>query len=328
MDQSNPSDSCDQSLSCDNDVTPSGWGSGFSLWEEQCFREAEDTADQERQIISEREAINQRLWMLFQASACSIAQLYKGKCLTCASHTTTHSSLPTDRTHGQSMWQPFQMAASSVTTLYRECYESQKKMGELCVQSGVQRRNRELMSWLKKRKRTAPIKQEELIAFICGKKHHVPHGRSPRRTADRDSYTFSSGSAASVFAAAAADQRLHHSRSPPQTLSCLSLSDSAAPDVGSGVVDADATDLQPFRDALALSSLTTAAAAATAANATSGSRKNRIFAQFSSSNPADLVELNAFMSEEFTRNMDSKKRSFPTNDVVMSSPTHKKPKFL
>lgn len=79
MDQSNPSDGCDQSLSCDNDSPPSGWGSGFSLWEEQCLREVEETADQERQILSERDAINQRLWLLFQASACSIAQLYKGK---------------------------------------------------------------------------------------------------------------------------------------------------------------------------------------------------------------------------------------------------------
>lgn len=220
------------------------------------------------------------------------------------------------------MWQPFQTAASNVTTMFRECLESQKKMGDLWAQSGVQRRNREMLSWLKKRKRGA-IRQEELIAFICGKKHHLA-GRSPRRVpADRESLTFSSsGPTASAFAAAA-DQRLHHSRSPPQTFSCLSLSD---PPADSGPVpDADSTDLQPFRDALALSSLTTASATVTSST---GGRKNRIFAQFSSPNPADLQELNAFMSEEFTRNMDSKKRPFPMNDVVMSSPTHKKPKFL
>lgn len=83
MDHSNHGfDGCDQSLSsCDNDSnTPSsGWGSGFSLWEEQCFREVEDSADQERHIASEKEAVSQRLWLLFQASACSVAQLYKGK---------------------------------------------------------------------------------------------------------------------------------------------------------------------------------------------------------------------------------------------------------
>ena len=72
---------CDQTLSsCDMDSNAaSGWGSGFSLWEQQFSREAEDVADQERQILSEREAVDQRLWLLFQASACSIAQLYKGK---------------------------------------------------------------------------------------------------------------------------------------------------------------------------------------------------------------------------------------------------------
>ena len=77
---SRPFDACDQTLNpCDKDASAaSGWGSGFSLWEQECFREAEDSADQERQILTERDAINHRLWLLFQASACSIAQLYKG----------------------------------------------------------------------------------------------------------------------------------------------------------------------------------------------------------------------------------------------------------
>ena len=155
-------------------------------------------------------------------------------------------------------------------------------------------------------------------------RQEAPCGTRPISAPSRcgqESLNFSSGPAASVFAAAT-DQRLHRSRSPPQTFSCLSLTDSAPAD--SSAVDADATDLQPFRDALALSSLTTAASATV--TSASGNRKNRIFAQFGSPNAAE--ELNAFMSEEFTRNMDSKKRSFPMNDVVMSSPTHKKPKFL
>jgi hypothetical protein len=74
MDQSNPSD--DPSHISDSEVQSSGWTSG--LWEEECFRAVEDSADQERQIQLERDAVNQRLWLLFQASACSIAQLYKG----------------------------------------------------------------------------------------------------------------------------------------------------------------------------------------------------------------------------------------------------------
>jgi hypothetical protein len=211
------------------------------------------------------------------------------------------------------MWLPFQTAASNVTNMFRECQESQKRMSDMWTQSGVQRRNREIMSWIKKRKR-APIRQEDLIAFICGKKHHLS-ARSPRRLAASEPLSFTSSSGAS-------DQRLHHSRSPPQTLSCLSLSDSAV--TAAADCEDAATDLQPFRDALALSSLTTASA--TVSSGLSG-RKNRIIAQFSGPDAAEnLQELNAFMSEEFTRNMDSKKR--PHNDVVMSSPTHKKPKFL
>lgn len=48
----------------------------FSLWEDQCIREAEEA---ESQFNSDLEANNHRLWIHFQASACSIAQLYKGK---------------------------------------------------------------------------------------------------------------------------------------------------------------------------------------------------------------------------------------------------------
>lgn len=42
-------------------------------------------------------------------------------------------------------------------------------------------------------------------------------------------------------------------------------------------------------------------------------------------NSSSLAELNAFITEEFTRNV-AQKRSAST-DVLMDSPTHKKPKF-
>lgn len=57
----------------------SNWGSTFSLWEEECMREAETSIDVESHLTSEKDSINHRLWLLFQASACSIAQLYKGR---------------------------------------------------------------------------------------------------------------------------------------------------------------------------------------------------------------------------------------------------------
>lgn len=344
MEPGNPFTGSHSLSSCDKDSdSPAGWGSGFSLWEEQCFREAEDSVDQERQLVSEKDAINQRLWLLFQSSACSIAQLYRGMITVCRNNDPL-TSLSPDRAHGQSMWLPFQVAASNVTTLYRECVESQKKMNELCAQAGAQRRNRELLSWLKKRKRGL-IRQEELVAFICGKnsgkERHDRHSncRSPRRVTSGDPFTCT-GSSPSHFPATPSagfvpDHRLHHSRSPPQTLSCLSLSDpvSQSGTDANGVsaeavasTDSPATDLQPFRDALALSSLT----GGTLLTGPGGRRLNRTAAQISSCSPADLEELNAFISAEFNRNVDSKKRPFPNNnnDVVMSSPTHKKPKFL
>lgn len=213
--------------------------------------------------------------------------------------------------------------------MYRESLESQKKLADLCVQTGVQRRNREILSWIKKRKRGL-IRPDELIAFVCGKnnsssggggrdRHHLSSGRSARRVTS-ESLTGASASPFTPNVTSPAEHRLHHSRSPPQTFSCLSLTDPIVSLPGSGTEETDGTDLQPFRDALALSTLTTTATATTG-------RRNRVFAQFSP-NAGDLEELNAFISEEFTRNVDSKKRSFPANDVVMSSPTHKKPKFL
>lgn len=50
--------------------------SPFVAWEDQCLREAEEF---DRQFHSELEAKNHRLWINFQSSACSIAQLFKGK---------------------------------------------------------------------------------------------------------------------------------------------------------------------------------------------------------------------------------------------------------
>jgi hypothetical protein len=65
-----------------------------------------------------------------------------------------------------SVWVPFQNAASAVTTLYKDCIESQKRFSEFGFQCGQQKRNKELLSWIKKRKRL--IRREELIAFLSG----------------------------------------------------------------------------------------------------------------------------------------------------------------
>lgn len=174
----------------------------------------------------------------------------------------------------------------------------------------MQRRNKELLSWVKKKKRNV-IRREELIGFLCGKstKNHSHHvSRSPRRTV-QDSP--GSQPANPVFSSS-------RSPNPSLTFSCLSLSDSTTAVSANAPCDASSTDLQPFRDAIALSTRTASA------TATLSSRKSNRTTPSSE----ELEELNAFMSEEFNRNIDSKKRSYPTNDVVMGSPTHKKPRYL
>ena len=84
-----------------------------------------------------------------------------------------------------SLWVPFQNAASSVTALYKDCIESQRKSIEMGYQGGMQRRNKEVLAWAKKRKRH--IRREDLIAFLSGRSvpssyahhHYHTHHRSP-----------------------------------------------------------------------------------------------------------------------------------------------------
>lgn len=225
------------------------------------------------------------------------------------------------------MWPSFQAAAANVTQMYKECLESQKKMNELSIQSGIQRRNKDLVNWLKKKK-SRSIRREELLGFIVGKNigpknsHGLVSTRSPRRMTDP--FTSSSNNnVSSVFSPNSGhEHRLtssSHLRSPQNlTFSCLSLADAPNNSVG---VDVSASDLQPFRDALALSASTT--------HGSQKARSRQLFGSSAAATSPDLVDLNAFITEEFNRNIDSKKRSFPVDDVMMSSPTmNKKPKYL
>ena len=142
------------------------------------------------------------------------------------------------------LWVPFQSAAGSVTTLYKDCLESQKRITELGIQTGIQRRNNELLAWLNKKKR-AVIRREELIGFVCGKKGHVS-SRSSMGPGLRGQNRHHHPSAA-----AGSPAGLHPHRSPSHhnlTFSCLSLSDSSP-----AAASSESTDLQTFRDALALS---------------------------------------------------------------------------
>lgn len=47
-------------------------------WERQCEIELENEPDLEQSVITERDLSTQKLWYLFQNSATSVAQLFKG----------------------------------------------------------------------------------------------------------------------------------------------------------------------------------------------------------------------------------------------------------
>uniref|UniRef100_A0AAZ3R5A3 Uncharacterized protein n=1 Tax=Oncorhynchus tshawytscha TaxID=74940 RepID=A0AAZ3R5A3_ONCTS len=79
---------------------------------------------------------------------------------------------------GLSLWVPFQNAATAVTNLYKESLESHQRSYELGVQRAYQRRNKDMLAWVKKRRRN--IRREDLISFLCGKA--PPHATPSRRT--------------------------------------------------------------------------------------------------------------------------------------------------
>ncbi|RWS30659.1 hypothetical protein B4U80_05077 [Leptotrombidium deliense] len=284
-----------------NDISGDCWTSRYSTWEEECVHSIDNNDDIDLQIEREKDLCSQKLWHSFQNAACCVAQLYK------------------DRENGVSLWIPFQNSASSITSLYKDCTESQKRFAELGFQSGVQRRNKEILAWLKKRKRN--IRREDLIAFLCGSHHlHFPyiHHRNPwsnpRQRISVPSETGGSSSLASGI------------RTPPHhnvTLTRLTLSDSG----DSSNNDGDG-DLQTFREALALSGIRNSPQhTSSSCNSNRRSMLGRSSACSPNNTGSSLAELNAFITEEFSRHAESRKRSSSSTDVVMDSPTHKRSKL-
>lgn len=91
-----------------------------------------------------------------------------------------------------------------------ESIEARQRSYDLGIHLGYQRRNKDVIAWVKKRRRT--IRREDLISFLCGK---VPPPRTPR--------------------------------APPR-VAMVSASRPSPPESDSSVE----TDLQPFREAIAL----------------------------------------------------------------------------
>lgn len=204
-----------------------------------------------------------------------------------------------DRQHGVSLWVPFQNAASSVTNLYKECLEAQRRVSELGYQSGYQRRTKDLLAWAKKRKRH--IRREDLLAFLCGKAphhHHHYHGwASPRPRLSLEPRVAATAPPSSRLSAATAGER-------------------------SAIVGSEEpgdVDLDTFRQALAISSAL-------------GSSRGHSTGSVSPPGFRTTASLSNFIAEEFARHVESRKRTAPGSaspgDVVMDSPTHKRPRLI
>lgn len=270
----------------DSEIQEHGPEHWFSKWERQCLAESEQRESNEEEADNDQE----KLWHLFQNSATAVAQLYKDR--------VCHQQ------GGLSLWVPFQNAATAVTNLYKESSEAHQRSYEMGIQIGHQRRSKDVLAWVKKRRRT--IRREELISFLCGK-------APPPRT----------------------------SRANPR-LTVVSPSRASSTETVSSVE----TDLQPFREAIALHGLSGAMASISVRSGAPGS-PTHVSSGGASSGPGPMgrrrnglhdVDLNTFISEEMALHLDSgsastgggarKRSSAQCNDVITDSPTHKRNRMI
>ncbi|XP_058798929.1 HUWE1-associated protein modifying stress responses isoform X2 [Phymastichus coffea] len=130
-----------------------------------------------------------------------------------------------DRSQGTSFWSPFQTAAGTVTSLYKESSNGIRRCSELGIEAGKQRRNKELINWARKKRRM--IRREDLLAYLAGKPP------PPRPHSHRSS----------------PKPRMTVSGSPPSQSPTASMVVSSTPPPGS---EPD-PELHTFREAIALS---------------------------------------------------------------------------
>ncbi|XP_060028370.1 HUWE1-associated protein modifying stress responses 1 isoform X2 [Erinaceus europaeus] len=192
----------------------------------------------------------------------------------------------------QKLWHLFQNSATAVAQLYKESVDTHQRSFDIGIQIGYQRRNKDVLAWVKKRRRT--IRREDLISFLCGK---VPPPRS--------------------------------SRAPPR-LTVVSPSRAASTETSSSVE----TDLQPFREAIALHGLSGAMASISVRSGAPGSPTHVSGGSNASRRRNGLhdVDLNTFISEEMALHLDNggtrKRSSAQCGDVITDSPTHKRNRMI
>ncbi|CAF0766199.1 unnamed protein product [Brachionus calyciflorus] len=111
-------------------------------------------------LLNEKEQTNQRLFQTFQTSACAVAQMFKDK--------------TTPGPEGNNLaWQSFQNSAGAITVLYKDSLEACKVHYDLGIAIGQQRKVKEIINWLKKKKRRS-IRKDELISLLIGRQFSLP----------------------------------------------------------------------------------------------------------------------------------------------------------
>lgn len=148
---------------------------GEESWlEEQYHREIHGQQDEyEREYVRQRDNNLSTVYGAFQDSATAVAQLYRER------------SSNTFSSDTGALWLPFQTAAGTVTTLYKESCDGLKRTSDAAIQCGYQRRTRELADWARSKKRRM-IRREDLLAYLAGKplppSNANPHAnrRSPK----------------------------------------------------------------------------------------------------------------------------------------------------
>ncbi|XP_009881205.1 PREDICTED: UPF0472 protein C16orf72 homolog [Charadrius vociferus] len=179
-----------------------------------------------------------------------------------------------------------------ITKLVGQSVDAHQRSFDVGIQIGYQRRNKDVLAWVKKRRRT--IRREDLISFLCGK---VPPPRN--------------------------------SRAPPR-LTVVSPSRATSTETNSSVE----TDLQPFREAIALHGLSGAMASISVRSSTPGSPTHVSSGSNASRRRNGLhdVDLNTFISEEMALHLDNggtrKRTSAQCGDVITDSPTHKRNRMI
>ncbi|XP_025025302.1 UPF0472 protein C16orf72 homolog [Python bivittatus] len=173
-----------------------------------------------------------------------------------------------------------------------ESVDAHQRSFDVGIHIGYQRRNKDVLAWVKKRRRT--IRREDLISFLCGK---APPPRNSR---------------------------------PPPRLTVVSPNRATSTESSSSVE----TDLQPFREAIALHGLSGAMASISVRSSTPGSPTHVSSGSNGSRRRNGLhdVDLNTFISEEMALHLDNggtrKRTSAQCGDGITDSPTHKRNRMI